>query len=552
MKKLLGILLSSTLLLTGCTSSLGSVSLEEGSVRESSDDSPVELGTGESQGTEGFVDPNAVDPDSEPLAAEEATDGKTAQLRPGASTSEDSPLIAALKAWAWPVENSKCDAGPFQIGYSRGGFAVLSCGPDGAWHPQDGELPVSLDPETGYPIEVVNEIRAQLANDPNSDNYDGRTQPSYEFTSVNYPNLDPCRLLDQETVRDHMAIGFPMPAERATLAGTLVVQVVAVDFEGDRSESDPKTDLKDRWQEVESFWETMSGGKADIVFRFPAGYLDLPGTFDSYGISTPFNQFGTYGQNFFDYAHEAIRLADPEIDFSDVDVVLVTAPTDIRNQVGTYVAEASMPNRPTKVVTKEKTIYNLLIRGADQPANVDNWIHEFGHMLGLTDFGHDGPRDDAANSEKGFYDIMTAYRNRELYAWNRFLLGVADERQLDCKTDQASSTHWLKPIEDGLQTKKAVMIPLSNHEVLIVESRRKQGLDSGLASTAEGAVVYRVDTRIGPPANALKIVSPGSRNPGDIRNQQSLKLGESVSYGGWTIEVMDSGKFGDVVQISKN
>jgi M6 family metalloprotease-like protein len=327
---------------------------------------------------------------------------------------------------------------------------------------------------------------------------------------------------------------------------------VAVDFEGDRSESNPRIDLKERWQAVEGFWETMSGGKANIVFRFPDSYLDLPGTFDVYGISTPYNQFSTYEQNFFDYANEAIRLADPEIDFSDVDVVLVTAPTDIRNQVGTYVAEASMPNRPTKVVTKEKTIYNLLIRGGDQPANLDNWIHEFGHMLGLTDFGHDGPRDDAANSEKGFYDIMTAYRNRELYAWNRFLLGVADERHLDCKTDQESSTHWLKPIEDGLLTKKAVMIPLSKYEILIVESRRKQGLDSGLAETAEGAVVYRVDTRIGPPSNALKIVSPGSRSPVDIRNQQSLKLGESVSYGGWKIQVVDSGKFGDVVQISKS
>jgi len=66
------------------------------------------------------------------------------------------------------------------------------------------------------------------------------------------------------------------------------------------------------------------------------------------------------------------------------------------------------------------------------------------------------------------------------------------------------------------------------------------------------AQVYRVDTRVGPPANALKIVSPGSRVSGDIRNQQALKLGESVSYGGWTIEVVDAGRFGDVVKLSKS
>jgi len=107
-------------------------------------------------------------------------------------------------------------------------------------------------------------------------------------------------------------------------------------------------------------------------------------------------------------------------------------------------------------------------------------------------------------------------------------------------------------MEDGTASKKAVMIPLSKHEVLIVESRRRQGLDPNLPASAEGAVVYRVDTRVGPPANALKIVSPGSRVSGDIRNQQALKLGESVSYGGWTIEVVDAGRFGDVVSLSKS
>ena len=47
-------------------------------------------------------------------------------------------------------------------------------------------------------------------------------------------------------------------------------------------------------------------------------------------------------------------------------------------------------------------------------------------------------------------------------------------------------------------------------------------------------------------------LSPGSRVSGDIRNQQALKLGESVSYGGWTIEVVDAGRFGDVVKLSKS
>ena len=462
-----------------------------------------------------------------------------------------SPLLQALAEWDWPSENEKCAPGPFQIGYSRGKFAVLSCGPDGAWHPQDGQAPVELDPETSYPIEIVLEIKARLAEDPNSPEFDSRTEPSYEFVTADYPNLEPCRLKDQEKVRPHHAIGFPMPSERAKLSGKLVVQVIGVDFEGDRSEGTPRIDLRNRWQAVERFWEEMSEGKADIEFRFTDHYLDLPGDFDSYGISTPFSQFMTYGDNFFAYAHEAVRLADPEIDFSDVDVVLVTAPTDIENQVGTYVAESSMPNRPTKAITDEKTIFNLLIRGGDEPANLDNWIHEFGHMLGLTDFGHDGPQDDVANSEKGFYDIMTAYRNRELYAWNRFLLDVVDSRHIDCKTDLANSTHWLRPIESPAATKKAVMIPLSSYEILIVESRRQGGLDTGLSSIAEGAVVYRVNMKVGPPENALRLVSPGSRYPGDIRNQQALKLGESVAYGGWRIEVVDAGPFGDVVEVTR-
>ena len=82
------------------------------------------------------------------------------------------------------------------------------------------------------------------------------------------------------------------------------------------------------------------------------------------------------------------------------------------------------------------------------------------------------------------------------------------------------------------------MVPLSQHRVLVVESRRAQGWDAALAR--EGAVVYTVDTTV-----------PSGHGTIQVANErQALQPGESVTVDGITVTVLRASKDTDTVQIT--
>jgi hypothetical protein len=101
-----------------------------------------------------------------------------------------------------------------------------------------------------------------------------------------------------------------------------------------------------------------------------------------------------------------------------------------------------------------------------------------------------------------------------------------------------------------------VVIPVSENEVIVVESRRRQGYDALLGKESEGAYVYRIDT-------SAKMYQPDTKKIVDVvapsrvklgsgwAMDASLKLGESVTSDGWTITVKEAGAFGDVIEVKK-
>lgn len=100
-----------------------------------------------------------------------ATEAPTAE--PAAKSTpldEESPTVVEAQIEDdWPSELDSCDASPLVIGrVEQGGFAWLSCGPDGRLHPQNGEPPVELDAETGLPVQKATELMPQL-KDADSD-----------------------------------------------------------------------------------------------------------------------------------------------------------------------------------------------------------------------------------------------------------------------------------------------------------------------------------------------------------------------------------------------
>jgi M6 family metalloprotease-like protein len=111
----------------------------------------------------------------------------------------------------------------------------------------------------------------------------------------------------------------------------------------------------------------------------------------------------------------------------------------------------------------------MLVTGNDQSRDIANWIHEFGHLLGLPD------RNWNVSSDPGFGIMFGWYGAPEMAAWSRWQLGILQDKQVDCKTDTSTSTHLIRPVAWSGEYQKAVVIPVSENEVIVIESRRRQG-----------------------------------------------------------------------------
>jgi hypothetical protein len=209
-------------------------------------------------------------------------------------------------------------------------------------------------------------------------------------------------------------------------------------------------------------------------------------------------------------------------------------PKGITNEeIGTFVVHTN-----DIYVTDEGAIPNLIMAGGYYVAS-DTYIHEFGHGLGLTDIRD--TRDVGNQKSDGmYYDVMGSTDHFELLVWNRFLLGFLEDTQLHCKTSQETSTHWLIPVASESKQVKGVVVPINDTEAIIVESRRPIGYDTSLIGAPDliGAVVYTLDSKI-----------PYKRSP--VKVVDVLMVGESVEVMGYSFKVIESGDFGDVVEIAK-
>jgi hypothetical protein len=98
---------------------------------------------------------------------------------------------------------------------------------------------------------------------------------------------------------------------------------------------------------------------------------------------------------------------------------------------------------------------------------------------------------------------------------------------------------------------KGIIIPTGSFTALVVESRRSYGFDSYLAKRDEGALVYRIDTRVPYRRSPAQIIAPVRSQDKEWYTDSTLRLGEYVIADGWKITVIERGDFGDVVRVEK-
>lgn len=349
-----------------------------------------------------------------------------------------------------------------------------------------------------------------------------------------------CRLPNGPAVRSDVAIGWPRIANRMKTVGVLNVKVVMVDFSDAPATRTPS----------EAFG--LISGSADIFKEVSYGKLTykFDPTLKWYRMGKPSTSysFATFnGQK--EYIQEAAQLAAKDVDFSNVDSLIVLANPDA---TALSFGPAFAPNAGQGITINGNYVGNGATSGHDLLSWGSIWLnHEISHTMGLVDlysFTELNNNYDSIFRYTGDFSYMsfssTKGNSPSPLAWERWLLGWIDDSQITCQT-ATSATTTLSPVErtGGM---KAVIVPTGPTSAVVIESRRAEGLDKNMVKP--GVLVYTVDTSVSSGLGPIKVQNIQSNDPRYTKSP--LALGETVKVGTVSITVTASDSAGDTVSVS--
>lgn len=364
--------------------------------------------------------------------------------------------------------------------------------------------------------------------------------------------------------------GFPL-SPKFQPTKRMNIQILATSFKNHAATSNPMEDHK---RMIDLFVSTLSN-ISDIPINpvvFPVTkYIQLPREVEEYKM---YEHLGNTDL----YAKDVIDAWDPEINFTNVDYVLILIPKTVS------IEEFNRAINFNPFRTAEKTITAvmaegpfLLVEGTNRNAQYSNnvnayflgfmqatMIHEgIYHMLGLDDHvGDEKYRDphvpdpsDMSLLGTGSWGNMSGLQG-ELITWDKWTAGLIYDAQVDCVNGLQATTHWLRPSSSRGNFTKMVVIPLSQSKAIVVESRRSTGYNFKFPLDTEGVLVYTVDTTETRNKYGISVVRPPYRTgdrflKGVLLGDATLKRGESLDVLGYKISVLENGDSGDVVKIEK-
>ena len=389
-------------------------------------------------------------------------------------------------------------------------------------------------------------------------------------------------------ILDQVTAGFPLPSWAAPSVGTVRVAVLFVEFPDTVARHSTREEAELGLPLAEHYLEAASYGRLDIEFEPLHRWLRTE------------NDSGHYltERGGLEYAvtEEALRLADSDIDYTGYDLVMLVMPSSYfhgGNALGYLRTEEGF------VSTLRVNVSRL-----EQSVSPTPWgdiaAHEIAHNLGLADLYPYGD-DHADRAEPPFHKTWaevamglmamrvhfladlddprlahewrypdgyrsTAYRLHiqalEMLSWSRWQLGWLDASRVVCLADDRATVS-LSPVAAPGDEPSMVAVPLSDHEALVIESRRKIGYDAGLdhrepdgttttlpALAAEGVLVYTVDASLATGELPLKIA--GDTGNGLVDDYPVLAVGQSVTVRGYTVTVVADDGETHTVTIVKN
>ena len=303
---------------------------------------------------------------------------------------------------------------------------------------------------------------------------------------------------------------------------------------------------------MKNWIEYSSDVPSEVLIRYPDKYLSFSKKIKPYEIS---HQLERPHPTF---SKDILAEVDSQINFSGAQMVVVVVPggtpLDViqQGQLGDFFTQEGIIGAGSSVYPD--TYANPLRLKYAGLAHPYWWIHEFFH-LGIPLVDHYGDQRFDVNSEygMGWWTLMTP-GGGDLSIWEKWILGYISDSQVRCADKSNTSLHWLAPSSVKTTEDKALVIPLSQTKVIVIESIRAAGMYYKWPKNTWGALTYVVDVTKEEHGQGMKLILPQNRSAGTIPYRLAeapLRMGESVIYEGVKISIVESGTFGDVIKVEK-
>ncbi|MDH6239545.1 DUF2510 domain-containing protein [Aurantimicrobium minutum] len=402
------------------------------------------------------------------------------------------------------------------------------------------------------------------------------TEPQF-IETVGLESVESCKIKDQRTnPQQPNNVGFPLEEDLIPAQGNANLIAVAVDFPDARGQQPETEYLLEQTQRITEWGKYYSQGKLNYSFQVHEGWVTVPRNSAEYVVpwTNPHTQNETIEIQD-QLTEDVIRSLGNEYDFSNIHGILILFPPtvegiekDLGGRGGTLL---QTPQGPKELFYWGGGKYHF----TDAPGYIDAagkrdqlwsfWIHEMLHSQGIS--LHAPGNGFLTGLQSNQYGGSFA-----LDAWELFLLGWTDDNQIHCLDRELLTSSQIKLNSSDVTTAgtRAAIIRLSDHEALVIESRRPVGYSSSWPENVSGIFVYKVDTTLDNdrsheccgdmgndptyPKWAFYLLPDGrtvmANSPLTQHNDYIVRQGDSVTYEDLSIELVYSGKQ-DFVKITK-